>query len=445
MPSSGRDGRTRVGPASTASLVPWTDAPDPNVAAICARRCSPRSRSSGPGRGHAAGPPSGSRRRPAIADRASVADRAGAASSTVRHDGARPAASGRGPRATRTAPRPRRTDRHVRTPTADGLDADLMGHERGARAPAIPTGATGPTRVVAAVNVRGRPSTTAPAPSCLAPLRLPVDQLTSLAGRKETDPKVFYDAYDDMFVLTFLVYDSSARATSRWSRSHRRRPRTRARGASHTHGRRSGRTTARTSSPTTRASDSASNRVVAHDEQLRLQRRAVPLRAESSRCRSPQLYDDPTCTKTVPIEVARVAPRPGTPTVRRPSPCKRRRPRAPRRRISTWSRSSRSRRRRSSSCGVCTIAHGAMSIAKVAEGRQTGLAAALRVPVQRHDARQHLVGHGRPAAHVRVLRRRHASAVRGHRGQGQRRRRSERVGDPLVRGDPEAHVPSVTW
>jgi hypothetical protein len=148
--------------------------------------------------------------------------------STVRHVGAAPAAAG--PRTTRPAPRPTQERLGTRTPTTDGLDADLMGPNP-LVSPGDPTGATGPTRVVAAVNVRVGVYDRTGA-ELLAPLRLR-SMSSQLAGLNETDPKVFYDAYDDVFVLTFLVYDSSegyievvtipsatAEDTGTWCRTH---------------------------------------------------------------------------------------------------------------------------------------------------------------------------------------------------------------------------------
>ena len=94
----------------------------------------------------------------------------------------------------------------VRTPTADGLDADLLGTGNVVTSPGDPTGATGPTRVVAAVNVYvavyDRTGT-----QLLAPTRL--RNVAGTTTQQETDPKVFYDPYADEFVLTFLTYDST--------------------------------------------------------------------------------------------------------------------------------------------------------------------------------------------------------------------------------------------
>jgi hypothetical protein len=94
----------------------------------------------------------------------------------------------------------------TRTPLIDGLDQDLIG-PIGSVSPADPTGATGPTRVVAAVNVKvavyDRTGT-----ELLPPLRLRSIN-SMLQGLLETDPKVVYDAYDDVFLLTFLTYDNS--------------------------------------------------------------------------------------------------------------------------------------------------------------------------------------------------------------------------------------------
>jgi hypothetical protein len=94
----------------------------------------------------------------------------------------------------------------VRTPTADGLDADLLGTGNVLTSPGDPTGATGPTRVVAAVNVYvavyDRTGT-----ELLAPVRL--RHIAGVTNQQETDPKVFYDPYDDEFVLTFLTYNAT--------------------------------------------------------------------------------------------------------------------------------------------------------------------------------------------------------------------------------------------
>ena len=158
------------------------------------------------------------------------AGRVGASTSTrasaLRHDGSSPAA---GPRATRPAPRSTAERFGTRTPATDGLVADLMGN--GNSSPGDPTGATGPTRVVAAVNVHVAVYDRTGA-TLLAPLRLR-SMSGQLAGLTETDPKVFYDAYDDVFVLTFLVYDASegyievvtipsatAEDTGTWCRTH---------------------------------------------------------------------------------------------------------------------------------------------------------------------------------------------------------------------------------
>jgi hypothetical protein len=93
----------------------------------------------------------------------------------------------------------------VRTPTSDGLDADLLETGAVATSPADPSGATGPTRIVAAVNVYVAVYDRTGA-ELMAPVRLRAIS-SSLSGLQETDPKVFYDAYDDVFVLTFLTYD----------------------------------------------------------------------------------------------------------------------------------------------------------------------------------------------------------------------------------------------
>ncbi len=122
---------------------------------------------------------------------------------TIRHDGRRPPASLSRP--TRALPTtPQRLG--VRTPTTDGLDADLLGTGSVLTSPGDPTGATGPTRVVAAVNVYAavydRTGT-----ELLAPQRL--RSISNTPNQSETDPKVFYDPYDDEFVLTFLTFNAS--------------------------------------------------------------------------------------------------------------------------------------------------------------------------------------------------------------------------------------------
>jgi hypothetical protein len=93
----------------------------------------------------------------------------------------------------------------VRSPTADGLDADLLGTGSPLVSPGDPTGATGPTRVVAAANVHvavyDRTGN-----ELLPPTRL---RQIAATTQQETDPKVFYDPYADEFVLTFLTYDAS--------------------------------------------------------------------------------------------------------------------------------------------------------------------------------------------------------------------------------------------
>jgi hypothetical protein len=91
----------------------------------------------------------------------------------------------------------------TRTPVVDGLDADLIG-PIGATSPGDPTGATGPSRVVAAVNVKVAVYDRSGA-QLLAPLRLRGIN-SMLQGTEETDPKVVYDAYSNVFVLAFLTY-----------------------------------------------------------------------------------------------------------------------------------------------------------------------------------------------------------------------------------------------
>jgi hypothetical protein len=94
----------------------------------------------------------------------------------------------------------------VRTPVADGLDADLLGTGSVLTSPGDPTGATGPTRIVAAVNVYVAVYDRTGA-ELLAPQRL--RSISNTPNQNETDPKVFYDPYADEFVLTFLTYDAN--------------------------------------------------------------------------------------------------------------------------------------------------------------------------------------------------------------------------------------------
>jgi hypothetical protein len=93
----------------------------------------------------------------------------------------------------------------TRTPAVDGFDQDLIG-PIGWLSPGDPTGATGPDRVVAAVNVKVAVYDKATGATLLSPLRLRSIN-SHLKGLTETDPKVVYDAYDAMFVLAFLTYD----------------------------------------------------------------------------------------------------------------------------------------------------------------------------------------------------------------------------------------------
>jgi len=94
----------------------------------------------------------------------------------------------------------------VRTPVADGLDADLLGTGSVLTSPGDPTGATGPTRIVAAVNVYVAVYDRTGA-ELLAPTRL--RHISKTPNQNETDPKVFYDPYADEFVLTFLTYNAN--------------------------------------------------------------------------------------------------------------------------------------------------------------------------------------------------------------------------------------------
>jgi hypothetical protein len=89
-------------------------------------------------------------------------------------------------------------------PVIGAFDSDLVG-PIGSLSPADPTGATGPTSVVAAVNVKVAVFDRTGA-ELLAPVRLrSIDP--RLHGLNETDPKVVYDQYNDVFVLAFLTYN----------------------------------------------------------------------------------------------------------------------------------------------------------------------------------------------------------------------------------------------
>ena len=143
------------------------------------------------------------------ADRAGVPSRwAGLPSTTqaratMSHDGDAPAAAMHRP--TRIVPTGGGR-LGVRNPVPDGLDADLLGTGNVVTSPADPTGATGPTRILAAVNVYAavydRTGT-----ELLAPVRL--REIGNTPNQTETDPKVFYDPYDDEFVLTFLTFNAN--------------------------------------------------------------------------------------------------------------------------------------------------------------------------------------------------------------------------------------------
>jgi hypothetical protein len=121
----------------------------------------------------------------------------------------------------------------TRTPVVDAgsaFDDDLIG-PIASTSPADPTGATGPSSVVAAVNVKVAVYDRTGA-ELLAPFRLR-SMNSVLQGLTETDPKVVYDAFDDVFVLTFLTYSNvegyidlvtipsgSADDTSSWCLTH---------------------------------------------------------------------------------------------------------------------------------------------------------------------------------------------------------------------------------
>jgi hypothetical protein len=88
------------------------------------------------------------------------------------------------------------------------FDIDTM-DARPLVSPADPTGALGVAFAVAAVNVRvavyDRAGGTAMAP---IRLRLISGPNSNIARLQETDPRVFYDPYRDVFVLVFLAYNA---------------------------------------------------------------------------------------------------------------------------------------------------------------------------------------------------------------------------------------------
>jgi hypothetical protein len=101
----------------------------------------------------------------------------------------------------------------ARVPTAlDGWDA--VANASPIVSPADPAGAIGPSSVVAAANVRVGVYSPGGA-TLVAPVRLrSLDDVVPSHGgsvparARDTDPKVIYDAYDDMFVVVALAYTS---------------------------------------------------------------------------------------------------------------------------------------------------------------------------------------------------------------------------------------------
>ena len=298
--------------------------------------------------------------------------------------------------------------------------------------PGDPTGATGPTRVVAAVNVRvgvyDRTGST-----LLAPLRLR-SMSHQLAGLSETDPKVVYDAYDDVFVLTFLAYDSSegyievvtipsatAEDPGTWCRTHMVGDQVR--------------------NGTHEFADYPSvgftaNRVVVTTNNFGFN--DGPFRyAQVISMPKGALYDDPSCTKTVPIEVL------GESKTKNPDGSKAftlqaaqsvggaptdqflvsLEPKASSARLVLWR---------------LRMVSGTAQDRQDRRARAARGAAAVWLPVRQHDQREHVVGHRRPPADVGLLRRRDEPSVCGHRRRRQRRRRAAGVRDPLVRGRAQA-------
>ena len=92
-----------------------------------------------------------------------------------------------------------------RTPTADPvLDFDTL-RPRPIVSPGDPTGAIGPDFVLAAVNVNLAVYDRDTQDAVVGPMRLR-DMSSQLDGLWEADPKVYYDPYDDVFVLAFLAF-----------------------------------------------------------------------------------------------------------------------------------------------------------------------------------------------------------------------------------------------
>ena len=210
-----------------------------------------------------------------------------------------------------TAPRPPTAS----TPTSWGTTA--------AHSPGDPTGATGPTRVVAAVNVRRRrlrPHRHAAARAAAAPL----DEHQS-RGSHETDPKVFYDAvrrhvrpdvpglYSSQgYIEVVTIPSATAEDTGTW--------------CMHPHGRRPG---AQRQARVRRLPEHRvhANRVVVttnnfgfNDGPFRYAQ--IISMPKSAAVRRPDVHEDRA------HRGGSAAPRPGTPTARRRSPCRRRRPSA---------------------------------------------------------------------------------------------------------------------
>lgn len=96
-----------------------------------------------------------------------------------------------------------------RRPEADPvLDFDTL-RPRPIVSPGDPTGAIGPDFILSAVNVNLAVYDRDTQAAVVGPMRLR-DMSSQLDGLWETDPKVYYDPYDDVFVLTFLAYDRNS-------------------------------------------------------------------------------------------------------------------------------------------------------------------------------------------------------------------------------------------
>jgi hypothetical protein len=166
--------------------------------------------------------------------------------------------------------------------------------------PGDPTGAIGPDFVVAAVNVNLAVYDRDTQDAVVGPMRLR-DMSSQLDGLDEIDPKVYYDPYDDVFVLTFLAYDNDSNfievvvipaATAddmgTWCRTHMNGDQVSGNGRQFADYPAIGFTEDRVTLSTNNF-DFATLETFEYSQVISMKKS--------------QLYDDPTCTETVKIEV----------------------------------------------------------------------------------------------------------------------------------------------